>query len=54
MFAFSAPAAPSTPQYLSGTDTTVTLTLFPSLNDNGVRVASYELWIALQESTTFT
>jgi hypothetical protein len=54
MFAFSAPAAPSTPQYLSGTDTAVTLTLFPSPNDNGVRVASYELWIALEKSPIFT
>ena len=45
MFAFSAPEKPQTPRFESATDTSVTLQLFESINDNGVRIKAYELYI---------
>jgi hypothetical protein len=45
IFAYSAPEKPAAPVYVSGTDTSVTLSFTPSRNDHGIRVASYELYI---------
>ena len=45
IFAFSHPDAPPRPAFLSATDTSVTLELQESANDNGIAIAGYELWI---------
>lgn len=45
MFAFQAPDSPPRPKFISATDTSVTIGLGLSLNDNGVPINNYELWI---------
>ena len=52
VFAYQAPEKPSAPVYVSGTDTSVTLQFYPSRNDHGVRVTSYELYIDEGDDTT--
>ena len=52
IYAFSAPDKPPSPQYVSGTDTSVTLSFQPSRNDNGIRVSNYELYIDQGDDTT--
>jgi hypothetical protein len=56
LFAFQAPAAPPRPTFISATDTSVTLGLQQSLDDRGVPIQTYELWIdeADDASSTFT
>lgn len=43
--AFSIPSIPSAPEFVSATGTSVTANLFFSDDDNGSRIALYELWI---------
>ena len=50
IYAFAVPEKPAAPVYLSGTDDSVTLKLTASRNDNGIRITSYELWIAGDET----
>jgi len=52
IFAYSAPEKPPAPVYVSGTDTSVTLSFLPSRNDHGIRVALYELYIDEGDDTT--
>ena len=45
IYAFAIPEKPRAPTFHSGTDSSVTLEFTPSLNDHGVRISHYELWI---------
>jgi hypothetical protein len=45
MYAFAQPDSPPPPAFDSGTDSSVTLFLKPSRNDNGIRISEYELFI---------
>lgn len=52
IFAFSAPEKPPAPAFVSGSDTSVTLSFQPSRNDFGIRVTHYELYIDQGDDTT--
>jgi hypothetical protein len=43
--AATVPARPPTPKFLSATITSVTLSLFKSINSRGSQINSYELWV---------
>ena len=45
IFPFSVPDAPGKPIFVSATQDSVTFTFTESLNDNGVSISGYELWI---------
>ena len=45
------PDAPAAPVFVSATQDEVTLQLFESLNDNGVSIAGYELYIDAGDDT---
>lgn len=45
LFGFQAPDSPPRPVFISATDTSVTIGLGQTINDNGVPVNTYELWI---------
>ena len=42
---FSLPDPPAKPKFVSATADSVTLSMTESLNDNGVPITGYELWI---------
>lgn len=62
LFSFQAPDSPPRPEFISATDTSVTIGLGYSINDNGIPITDYELWIdagndstsAFREVTGFT
>jgi len=38
------PAAPPKPTYISSTNTTITVQLYPSTKSNGAPITAYEIW----------
>lgn len=51
IFPFAVPDAPAEPVFVSATTTSVTLTFSESLNNNGVPIDDYELWIDAGDDT---
>ena len=50
ILASSVPDVPPSPAYVSSTDNSITLTLYPSLASNGSPLTTYELWMAEGDS----
>ena len=51
IYPFSVPDAPAEPIFVSATQDSITLSFAESLDDNGVSITGYELWIDEGDNT---